>query len=715
MRRPPIPRLGWLERSFLVLLVLDALAWLATIFTGRGIPGASLLQLAVYIAGLALLVKAVRIAARKLLWRVRNRMIVVFVFIGLVPLLLVTALAGLAIYLVAGQVAVYMATSELDRRSSRLRDAAAGLAWSLAALDPSRRAEFAGRYLGGAAQTFPELQAWIGDSSQTILFPSAAHLDAPKADARGVVRRGDGFYLVARAPASSPVAADAGTNGESVVAPAARRRERPAAGQPAAVDVVLLQPLNGVTLAALAPGLGSIEIWPWRSIQVSPQSPGDPDLKPERPVRPVVPEGRERVPAPAQRFDYEVVWPTSPFEVARWSDRDQPTLVALLVRTRPSAVYRLLFGPRVEFASWVTTFFLVIGTLFLIVELVSVATGISITRTVTNSVHELYEGTRRVNRGDFSQRIAVAGHDQLSELSRSFNSMTDSIERLIEDSKERQRLASEIEIAREVQEQLFPKAPPSMRCLEILGVCHAARMVSGDYFDFVKLSDDNLVLAVGDVAGKGISGALLMASIQSMLRSQMAVVGYFGSIFREHPSVLAAISKLAGRPEPEDGAWRFPTERVVSQLNRQLHENTPAEKYATFFLGAYDDRSGLLTYTNAGHLLPVLIRDGQASRLDVNGMPIGLFSFAQYEQSELELRPGDLLVLFTDGVTEPENEFVEEFGESRLIDLLLRNRDRTPREIIDTVIHAVGQWTGRPELQDDMTMVVARRLQAPIS
>jgi sigma-B regulation protein RsbU (phosphoserine phosphatase) len=321
-----------------------------------------------------------------------------------------------------------------------------------------------------------------------------------------------------------------------------------------------------------------------------------------------------------------------------------------------------------------------------------------------------------VNRGDFSQRIAVAGHDQLAELSRSFNSMTDSIERLIEESKERQRLASEIEIAREVQAQLFPKAAPSMRGLDILGVCHAARMVSGDYFDFVKLSDDNLVLAVGDVAGKGISGALLMASIQSMLRSQMAVVGYFGSIFREHPSVLAAISgKLAGRPEPEDGAWRFPTERVVSQLNRQLHENTPAEKYATFFLGAYDDRSGLLTYTNAGHLMPVLIRDGQVSRLDVNGMPIGLFSFAQYEQSELDLRPGDLLVFFTDGVTEPENEFVEEFGEDRLIDLLLRNRNRTPREIIDTVISAVGQWTGRPELQDDMTMVVARRLQAPLS
>jgi sigma-B regulation protein RsbU (phosphoserine phosphatase) len=249
-------------------------------------------------------------------------------------------------------------------------------------------------------------------------------------------------------------------------------------------------------------------------------------------------------------------------------------------------------------------------------------------------------------------------------------------------------MASELQIAREVQEQLFPKAPPVMKTLEVLGVCHAARMVSGDYFDFVKLADDRLALAVGDVAGKGISGALLMASIQSALRTQL--------------------SAEPGGPAGADG--RFPTARLVSQLNLQLYHNTTPEKYATFFFGVYDDRHSVLTYTNAGHLPPVLIRDGQPQRLAVNGLMVGAFPFATYEQTEIALEPEDLLVVFTDGATEPENDFAEEFGEERLIELLIRHRRRPPREIIEEVIRAVSQWTGRPELQDDMTLLVARRL-----
>ena len=232
-----------------------------------------------------------------------------------------------------------------------------------------------------------------------------------------------------------------------------------------------------------------------------------------------------------------------------------------------------------------------------------------------------------------------------------------------------------------------------MRDLEIVGVCKAARTVSGDYFDFVKLSERRLAWAIADVAGKGISGALLMASIQSMLRTQ-----------------LWAALGTAAAAEGDGAAWRFPTAALVSQLNLQLYQSTSPEKYATFFFCVYDDQHGVLTYTNAGHLPPLLIRDGEPRRLDVNGMVVGAFPDVRYEQSEVELRSGDLVVAFTDGVTEPENEFAEEFGEDRLIEVVLRNRQRSPREIIDEVIGAVGHWTGRPELQDDMTMVVARRL-----
>jgi sigma-B regulation protein RsbU (phosphoserine phosphatase) len=623
-------RLGRLEQVFLALLVLNGLVWVA----GRPFPGRELLPLALYVAGILLLFKLLRLAARPILWRVRNRMIVLFLFIGLVPLLLVTALVGLAGYVLIGQVAVHIASAELERRMARLQGLVNAAAWMQASGDPARRGEWTKTFLERTAVEWPGLLV------STALEPRREGARG----LRGIIRRQGRYYLAAAAAAGG-------------------------------MDLALLQPLTTAYLTELERGLGRISLYS-RSRQLL-----------------VAAASRPALPEPAYRFDYEVVWLTAPSAIPGWADGDQSDEeIQLRVQTRPSAVYRRLFGERTRLAEGVTGGFLILGIVFLIAELVSLVSGISITQTVTRSVHELYEGTQKVNRGDFSYRIPHVGHDQLGELAASFNSMTESIERLIEESKERERLASELQIAREVQEQLFPKAPPVMKTLEILGVCHAARMVSGDYFDFVKLSDDRLALAIGDVAGKGISGALLMASIQSALRTQLSAE--WGSSGREG----------AG------GAWRFPTARLVSQLNLQLYHNTTPEKYATFFFGAYDDRHSLLTYTNAGHLPPVLIRGGQAQRLAVNGLVVGAFPFATYEQTEIVLEAGDLLVAFTDGATEPENDFAEEFGEDRLTELLIRYCERPPHEIIEEVIRAVSQWTGRPELQDDMTLLVARRL-----
>jgi len=706
VRFPPLGRLG---KAFLVLLIPAVAVWL----TGWSFPGAGLLQIAVSVLGLLLLIKLVRVSVRGLLWRVRNRMIVLFLFIGLVPLLLVTALVGLAGYVLTGQVAVHMATAELDRRAARLQGAATALALSLRASDKSRHAGLVGNYLQGAASSWPGLtaeapperlrgfrgilrrdgrfclSAYASSSSgepaeagsvaaPRPLAPGAVPIPGPEQPAPSQPPRVAASQPAQPAPSLAPSAAPIPGPEQPVPSLPPRAAPAPQPGQPSpspapgAVEVLLLQPLTDAYLSALMPGLGRISFF-------------------SLPSRPAA-ESRVPLPPPAHRFDYEVIWGTAPFEVERWRDADPETAaVQLRVQTRPSAVFRLLFGQRVEVAQGVTVGFAVIGTLFLIVEMLSLVTGISITRTLTASVHQLYEGTQKVNKGTFSHRIATAGHDQLGDLSRSFNSMTESIERLIEESKERQRLASELQIAREVQEQLFPKAPPVMRSLEVLGVCNAARTVSGDYYDFVKLSDDRLALAIGDVAGKGIQGALLMASMQSMLRTQLSI-----------ESAVAAA--------PDGAPWRFPTAHLVSRLNVQLYQNTAPEKYATFFFGAWDDRHSLLTYTNAGHLPPIVIRNGESIRLDVNGLVVGAFPFASYEQSQIDLHPGDLLVAFTDGVTEPENEFAEEFGEQRLIDLLLSHSRGSPREIIDEILGAVARWTGRPELQDDMTLLVARRL-----
>jgi sigma-B regulation protein RsbU (phosphoserine phosphatase) len=154
---------------------------------------------------------------------------------------------------------------------------------------------------------------------------------------------------------------------------------------------------------------------------------------------------------------------------------------------------------------------------------------------------------------------------------------------------------------------------------------------------------------------------------------------------------------------------RFSTARMVSELNQQLHATTSPEKYATFFFAIYDQQTGFITYTNAGHLQPVLIRDGVPTLLDVNGTVVGAFPFSKYDESRLELRSGDLLVCYTDGITEPENEYGEMFGEERLIELVAKNSDRDDQQIIESVMESVRQWTGAPELSDDMTVLLARK------
>ena len=165
--------------------------------------------------------------------------------------------------------------------------------------------------------------------------------------------------------------------------------------------------------------------------------------------------------------------------------------------------------------------FLAVVTVFVLVELVSIVIGVRLTRTITGAVHNLYQGTERIRVGDFSHRIEVRGNDQLAELSQSFNHMTEDLERLVEVAKEKERLQSEIEIAREVQNQLFPKSVPVSKTLELAAACLPARLVSGDYYDYMNLEAPSLALAIGDVAGKGISAALLMATVQSTMRTQL--------------------------------------------------------------------------------------------------------------------------------------------------------------------------------------------------
>jgi sigma-B regulation protein RsbU (phosphoserine phosphatase) len=263
--------------------------------------------------------------------------------------------------------------------------------------------------------------------------------------------------------------------------------------------------------------------------------------------------------------------------------------------------------------------------------------------------------------------------------------MTTQIVKLLGEARKKEKLESELEIARQVQNRLFPRTVPQLKTLELAGICIPGRYVSGDYYDFVPLDTRWTAIALSDVSGKGVSAALLMASIQSALHAQLK--------FRsEATSPVLSTAALMGL------------------LSQQLYENTPAEKYATFFCSVYDDETGRLTYTNAGHLKPILVRAGNASGLEGDGMVAGLLPHVKYEQQEIQLERGDLLAVFSDGIPEAENGEDQEYGEGRLAELLAENASEPLEEIIRIVTKRVDDWAADPDTRDDTTIVLARRV-----
>jgi sigma-B regulation protein RsbU (phosphoserine phosphatase) len=377
---------------------------------------------------------------------------------------------------------------------------------------------------------------------------------------------------------------------------------------------------------------------------------------------------------------------------------------ALGVHTRPSVLYTRLFAALGDYARGVEYILFFIAIIFALIEVLALIVGTMLTRSITSAVAQLYDATTHINRADFSHRIEVKSSDQLATLANSFNSMTASIEKLILEQKEKQRLENELSIAQEVQSQLFPKELSPLESLEMHGFCRPARTVSGDYYDFLSLNSDKLILAVGDVSGKGISAALLMATIHSAVRAY-SLEGV--PLLRENAAVAAGAGPgliLASGPK---GAEVSPGS-LLSLLNHQLYESTPQEKYATLFLGIYDEDRRELVYSNGGHLPPILIsEDGSSQLLTCGGTVVGLLDDMYYPETKVQLRPGDIFVAYSDGVTEPENDYGE-FGEQRLIDLVRANRHLPLVRITEIVTAALDDWIGDNEQPDDVTLVLAR-------
>lgn len=608
-------------------------------------------------AGIRLTVKGIR----HVIWRLRNRLYVTYIFIAFVPIILILILAQLGASFLSQQIGVYLVNSELERQLSAIDGPAKGILRAPVEV----RAEAIRRTGFILRERFPGIEILVRDGAAEHRYPDDSALEIPPAgwnNVHGLVVRDGYFYAWAH-----------------------ERQDD--------LEAVIVAPVTRTFLRNLVPNLGSIDLVWFPDPYGDPKKPA-PRAQPVESVPGEPPAApRVTVPPPANVLDQRVLWAT-PVSVSLWDSPGTSANYLLSVRTRVSTVLAVFTKQSDQEPQGLLLLLYLFITLFLVVEMVSLIIGVSLTRTITTAVQALYDGTQRIKEGDLSHRIPVKGDDQLADLGSSFNTMTENLQRLVVVEKERERLHAELEIAREVQDALHPRTTPKLHGLTMTAACNAARMVSGDYYDYQMIGDSRVAIAVGDVAGKGISAALLMATVQSSFRTQI----------RACTEAAAAVANGGSKT-----VTAVSTSALVTQLNQQLYDYTAAEKYATFYYAVYDDETGLLTYTNAGHLPPLLIRDGEIQQLEINGMVVGAFPFASYGESSIQLVPGDLLVCFTDGVTEPENEYGEMFGEDRLAQVVLKHVQRGEREIIDAVIDSVREWTGSPELQDDQTLLLARR------
>jgi serine phosphatase RsbU (regulator of sigma subunit)/catechol 2,3-dioxygenase-like lactoylglutathione lyase family enzyme len=263
----------------------------------------------------------------------------------------------------------------------------------------------------------------------------------------------------------------------------------------------------------------------------------------------------------------------------------------------------------------------------------------------------------------------------------SFDEVTHEIEaqrRAVADKLEAERRAAqELEIAKQVQARLFPHNLPALKSLEFAGVCLPARHVGGDYYDFLQLGPERVGLVIGDVAGKGIAAALLMANLQANLRSQCAV-----SI-----------------DQPQ---------RLLSSVNQLFCENTDNGAFATLFFAEYDDATCRLRYVNCGHLPPLLLRaNGSIERLAATATILGAFKEWDCDLAECQIAPGDTLILYTDGITESFSPAGEEFGESRLEEAVRQHRHLCSQSLLDAIVQQVHHFNPHDQ-HDDITLITAK-------
>ena len=740
--RPPVLRL---LRERLPTGLAGAAAWLGlwfcVLFARGWIPGGfgTFLGVVQFFVGIALVSVIIpltwQLVRKHLLWSLRNKLVLTYLLIGLAPVVLFLTLVAVLAYVAAGQFAIHLTDSRLQAELVQMRNESGHRADLTTALVAERPKDTA-QQIGGAIQTIEQ----AGEVArlevprmrlhrQIRVFMNGAQVDLgpkyngkapfglppwatelPSGEFSGLVLDGHDLYLVAI------------------------HQKRWNDG--GLFTLMSSLPVDSAFLKLVSDGLGQASLLPQRagkaaneiSTQNNPNTGGTntPAQKSSQKIRFAV--GSDGInggsnwvvggtePPAVNLADARVSF-TSTEPIVDWDTGERDNIL-IAVSSRPSLLYNQLFGSSLGgiVTSVLRIAIILLCVVFAVIELLALWMAIGLSRSITSSVADLYTATEHIEDGDLSHRIGVKSDDQLAELSRSFNTMSGSLQRLLEEQKEKERLQNEISIAQEVQANLFPLHAQGLATLDLHGVCRPARSVSGDYYDFLVFHEEahagmvdrretGVGIAIGDISGKGISAALLMATLHSAVRAYR-----FASeeLVYSESSVAGLMASREGRGGDCDELFQSPG-RILSLLNRHLYRSTQPEKYATLFLAHYDVATAMMTYSNAGQLPPLVLgRDGHIRRLDKGGTVVGLMDGMSYEEDRFHMQPGDIMVAYSDGVTEPENDFGE-FGEERMMEVVARYRDQPLHVISGQVMLALDAWIGAEEQPDDITLVLARK------
>lgn len=579
-----------------------------------------------------------RYLVRRLMWRIRTKLIVSYLFIAVVPVVLLLLLFGLAALLFSGLVASHIVTSAIQAKAEMLQATA--------------RSMLAGTGRPGA----PEIDTLVAPAR--TIHPDVSY----------VLRRG-GKVVASQGGLPQALPAWVQPPGFAGLVKEEEADDLRAVWMDGADFALIRVPLDELLFQDLRERMGVHFLGAGGKVERSKEK-GlriDIDDATFSNASTTGPRGMVFLATPERR---------------RWTDGELE-LDPLALRFDPNQLVRRLSpSAQLNMADLLVKLLAVVAGVFLVTYAVSLLVGLILARTITKGIHELSQGTERLRQGDFSHPIRVYSRDQLGDLAESFNVMADSVQDLLREQADKERLEEELRIARKIQMSLLPQGTVTLPGLRVAALCLPAAEVGGDYYDLLPLSATRMGVLVADVSGKGTSAALYMAELKGLVLS---------------------LSRIYESPA-----------RLLGEANRILSANMDPRSFITMTYALVDTERRTMTYARAGHNPLIHLRKGLTHVLTPPGLGLGMDRGERFEEileeAEVALESGDVFLFFTDGLSEAMNGRAELFGERRLRDVLERviATESDEVELKDRILDEIRAFVGDAAQHDDMTMVLLK-------